>query len=649
MGIYISLNDIFHLGLHAKIRLFIHVPDGIYVAKYDDSNTTGIHSSPHVKLLILSTYQCAELECNKQTEQSEFVSSYVSPFYPVENPEFLRSGVIPGLTAWQTIDGNKNIVKIRITPQHVCITKDEFNNLLETIKQEQKTSQTINSKQNSGYTATKHLEEERQTKINEICYPFNEALKIVQEKIPGFTETDLLRHGYFEAISLIFPYPLTGHCIAFSSTDNIIHSMQSFDPPPNLLKLSPSDCYRIEIYKKITCHEFRIGFKTENNTLVPCIPPPISNIYQEHDQHLKDYFGSKNLPNFNRKTLNKKLSWCVVGIEENNRKIQFEIRTDDLYITKSDLHRLIETEPIKKRHHPSKSEHYPRFTIANHIRLFLAPNEFPTLEEAADQLGHPINSLLIAAAQGLIELITPIPCEVSLCLTKKSAENDRQPLAPEDPISLPQEHIPDITILSKIDCESLAKHGSHKNGNFNEGYLINGSPLSHCTPYYYKNESSKPVSTSDTKIRGIWKTYYIEKPIELDLTIGRIHLDLAKTRKLITENPQIFESFDKSESGISENADQTLHQCLNEEISFKDALDHLDISRATFYKIIDGKYPSAPPSFPPKIKGDNGRVFFNKKGFEAWLNANHRLIKSSISAHPKRSEKSRKSGKEPKA
>lgn len=633
----ISINDLLHYGVQGKVRFFVHVPSGTLVRQISASLPTPHDFQPN--LLILSPSQCGEIECNKSTRQSEFPSAYADIYSNNEIPPCARNLQYPDKIYWQAIDRDGEIDRILLTKQTICIHHSELAQL----------HQLIDSTNNPPVEFIPQFDKEQQQEINLRCYTFDDALKIAKEKIDGFTEIDLLRYGYFEKLTFLIQHP-KNLAIAIANERNPSATNIAPTPKPDLLAIHPEDCYQIEIFGRTQRSNFKVGFLCHYGTLIPILPKQTPDIIYES-------LESSNLSTVRNYRLrvdtitNGNLRWRIY-----NQSLPYtiEINKNILYVIRSEFDRLIAEESFSDKIGANKTPYIPEFTISKITKYYLSPKKFIPLSDAAKLAKCYTNELLIHASQGTIELLTPVPCEISLCQTRHPVDNSDELLKSRTNILASVDKIPQLLVLEKEDCEAIATNGHVKRGDFKNGYSFKFGELVRQTPYYLlfiKSYSLANTPPSDCDMHsGVWLTFYLDKPKKIDITIDRIFIELSKFKKLIESSPDIFKSrndnFIETELSISDQLNSVSTETISGGISKQSRINLTDdavligdnstaidivtvkefmelsgISRTT----IDNKSKDRVkyPDFPRKIKDDdNVHVHFLRPEVNAWLRKN---------------------------
>ena len=128
-GKNISINDLLHYGVQGTVRFFIHLPSGIRARQILESLARENDLQPN--LLILSPFQCGEIECNKIIADSDFPSAYASLYSYAEVPPYPRTIEILEQMYWQTIDSNDAITPIPISQKTIHIAHTELAQLIQ--------------------------------------------------------------------------------------------------------------------------------------------------------------------------------------------------------------------------------------------------------------------------------------------------------------------------------------------------------------------------------------------------------------------------------------------------------------------------------------------------------------------------------------
>lgn len=636
-GKNISINDLLHYGVQGTVRFFIHIPSGIMVRQIPESPL--YRDNPQPKLLILSPLQCGEIECNKTIEHSDFPSAYNNLYSYTEAPPYPHNSQSLEKKYWQTIDSNDAIKQISITPKLIHLAHTELDQLI----------QRLDSTSRPPVEFIPQFDEQLQQEIKLRCYSFEDALEKAKEKIDGFTEIDLLRYGYFEKLTFLIQRPKNLNvAIAHQGNPNATNIIPN--PIPDLLALNPEDCYQIEIFGRTKRTDFKVGFLCHHRTLIPILPKPTPDLILEA-------LESSNLPAAKNYRLrvdtitNGSLRWRNYN---QNVTYAFEINKNSIYVIRSEFDRLIAEESFPDKIGQNKTPYTPAFTISEITKYCLSPKKFITLSDAAKLAKCYTNELLIHASQGVIELLTPVPCEISLCQTQHPVDNIDELRKSKLDIYASVDKIPQLLVLENEDCEAIAINGHIKKGFFEKGYSFKFGQLVQQTPYYLLHikcfsQANTPPSDSD-KCRGVWLTFYLDKPKEIDVTVDRIFIELSKFQELIESSPDILKTkndiFIETEPSMSDQLNSVSPETISavscnplrtnltddavltgdisapiDRVTMNEFIDSAGISRTTINNRAKDKKKY--PDFPTKYKiEENGHVYFLKSEVDAWIRKN---------------------------
>ena len=583
--------------------------------------------------------QCGEIECNKIAIHSDFPSAYDSLYSPLEIPPYLKNLQFFEEMHWQTIDINDEITPIQITPKTIHIAHTELIQLI----------QLLDVPYRPPVEFTTQYDEQLQHEINLRCYSFEDALKIAKEKIDGFTEIDLLRYGYFEKLTFLIQRP-KNLAIAIAHQRNPVATPIIPIPEPNLLAIHPEDCYQIEIFGSTTRTDFKVGFLCHHRTLIPICPKQTTDLILEPIASSNVKFIKNYRLRVDTKT-NGTLRWRTYN---QSGPYAFEINKNALHVIQPEFDRLIAAESMSNKIGQIELPYIPEFTISDITKYLLSPKNFITLLDAANFAKCDTNELLIHASQGKIELLTPVPCEIAICQTRQPINSIGELRKSKTDIYASVKEIPQLFVLENEDCETIAANGRIKRGNFKIGYSFNTGQLVQRIPYYLsymKSFSQANAPSSDSiKCKGLWLTFYIDKPKEIDITVDRIFIELSKFQELIKSSPDIFkpknDSFietnrcmsDQLNSGSPETISAVSCDPLRTDL-IPDAISIEDISATEEFVTVNEFMEMAgisrtlittktkkgyeDPDFPTKIKNEkNGHVHFLKSEVDAWIRKN---------------------------
>ncbi len=639
-GKSLSVYDLLHYGVQGFVRFFIHLPPGMRARRI--LGLLHCENEQQPSLLILSPLQCGEIECNKMAKHSDFPSAYASLYSPQEIPPYPKDPESLEEINWQTVDSNDEITSIPITPKTIHIACTELDQLINI----------LDGPYRPPVEFTPQFDEQIQQEINLRCYSFEDALKIAKEKINGFTEINLLRYGYFEKLTFLIQRPKNlSVAIVIQGDPPFITNIIPI-PKPDLLALHPEDCYQIEILGSTTRTDFKFGFLCHRRSIIPTFPKPTPDLIFETVE-----LSNVNIIENYRLRVETKLNGSWRWHTYNQRgTYALEINKNTLYVIRSEFDRLIAAESISNKIEQIESPYIPEFTISDIAKFYLSPKHFITLSDAANLAKCYTNELLIHASQGTIELLTPVPCEIAICQTRQPVNHIDELRESQIDIYASVEEIPQLFVLENEDCEAIAINGRIKRGYFKQGYSFKFSQLVRRTPYYQHctNHLSQPNSTASdsNKREGVWMTFFLDKPKEIDITVDRIFIELSKFQELIKSSPDAFktnnDSFIETERSVSDrlnslgietssavNCKTMRTDLIPDAISIEDIsateelvtvnefMEMAGISRTTITNKSNDKvnYPDFPTKFENREKT---HVYFIKSEVEAWIRKNPR-------------------------
>lgn len=643
-GTNLSINDLLHHGAQGRVRFFIHVPSGTRVRQIRESPQCNNYPQP--TLLILSPLHCGEIECNKSTEQSDFPSAYASLYSYTENPPYPKDSESIESMYWQAIDSNGEIERIRITLQTICICHSELTQL----------HQWIDSAYKPPIEFSLEIDEPLKTEINLRCYSFEDALNIAKGKIDGFTEIHLLRYGYFEKLTFLIPRPKTLAITIAHENDPLSTPIAEF-LPPDLLALHPEDCYQIEIFGSTQRTDYKTGFLCSSRTLIPYPPSAKSDLIYDV---IRPY-NLLTIGNYRLRAnteIDDNLIWRTYY---GSSKFQFVIQKENVYVLRSEFDPMINV--VSKNEDPTQYEfeYTPEFTFSVFSKYILSPKKFATLHEASKLAKCSETQLLSCGSQGLIEFLTPVPCEIALCQAQEAVADLDILRRSQSSFVPPVSEIPQLLVVDKSDCKALTGIGQLKRGYFKAGYSIEGDQLRLCEPTYRipvkpdfsMGDDDLPRIPFNIEIPpGVWLTFYLDKPKEIDITVDRIFIELSRFKQLIESSTDIFklqnESFCETERSRSDQfdlrspemistascetsrTDLTCDALLSNDISVsveivtkKQLADMAGISMTTINNKTKQGHKYEDPDFPKKyINEKNGYVHFLKPEVDVWIRKN---------------------------
>lgn len=639
-GKTISIKDLLHYGVQGKVRFFIHVPSGIRVRRITMPLT---YPDPYPSILILSKFHCGEIECNSRTEQSDFPNSYASIYSLFEDPLYVKNIHNIESMQWQTIYSVDKIARIPITQKTIFISHTDLNQLNKLIEYANRPLVEFSP----------GIDEQLQQEVDLRCYSFEDALKIAREKFDGFTESDLLRYGYYEKLSFLTPRPANMD-ISIVEAESTPRQNYNAALRPDMLALDPDDCYRIEIFGQTKRLDYRTGFLCKFKTLIP--HPPSDSPDSFIEDSIKE--NSLSLTNYRLrvKVVETNLRWRTY---HDSSAFPLEIRKDNIYVIRSEFDPLIDAASKSRDTPIDQIEYTPRFTIPEITKYRLSPKKFATLSEAAKLAKYSEAQLLQMVP---LTFLTPVPCEIALCQAKQPVSDLEALQRPQTSRPADVEKIPQLLVLDHEDCKAVAAHGQHKQKVFKRGYSFENNELVLRTPYYpsgivdsSQERTQQTISaSSETHVLGIgvWLTFYQDKPIEIEITCDRIFVDLTllmpgiqieedRNRLLYSDTAKIImgalskpesegsskesaiTDIDTSKAESSFAATNPVSADIPEEIvTIKQFMEMANISRSTLNnKTQSGKYND--PEFPKKHKNPkNNQVHFLMTEVDAWIGKN---------------------------